>query len=358
VTSLSAIAKQLSREDIPWPRAGTRHRRQGWVDSTIRVFLHNEKYVGIWRYKTTQWIKVPGENRRVARRRDSSEVLEHLRPDLAIIDQDTWREVKARLAKVREHYLRNEDGTPKGRALPGKQTNYLLSGLLFCGACNAPMIIHGGDVPAYRCPDHTKRGTCANALSVPERVARTQLLAALRDNLLSQEGIAYARKRIAEKLGDLGRTRNAEVQERRDRLGRTEKRIAGLVHFIANGDDSAYVRSTLLDLEAQAAAEKAAIAEILKETAEPIRLPSPADLERLVFDLDARIAQDPLKGRELLRRVFKDGRVVLEPQPDRVYLARTEVLPLVLLAEGDLDQGRPRGFPGTAFSRARSGGKI
>jgi site-specific DNA recombinase len=103
--SLSAIAKQLHREDIPWPRAGTRHRRQGWVHSTIRVFLHDEKYVGIWRYKTTQWIKVPGENRRVARRRDSSEVLKHLRPDLAIIDQDTWREVKARLAKVTDCWL-------------------------------------------------------------------------------------------------------------------------------------------------------------------------------------------------------------------------------------------------------------
>jgi site-specific DNA recombinase len=355
--SLCAIAKLLHREGVPAPRAGSRHRRQGWINGTIRAFLHNEKYVGIWRYKQTQWIKVPGENRRIPRRREASEVLEQLRPDLRIIDQDTWREVRARLAKIRAHYTRNPNGPPKGRAHSGKQTHYLFSGLLFC-ACGAPMIIHGGAVPAYRCPDHTKRGTCSNSLAVSEAVTRTRILAELRDKLLSPDGIGYARKKIAAQLGELARTRNVEVDDRRSRLERTEARIAGLVKFISEGDHSAYVRSTLLDLEAQAKAEKEAIAAIVREASEPIHLPSPAELERVVYDIDARLHQDPLAARELLRRLFKDGRVVLEPQPDRIYLARTEVFPLLLLSEGVRDHGGPRLLPGAAVSSARSGGVI
>src|SRR5262249_34829927 len=152
-----------------------------------------------------------------------------------IIDEDTWRAVQARLAKIRDHYTRNPDGSPKGRAVSGKQTRYLLSGLLFCGTCGAPMIIHGGAGPAHRRPGPTKRGTCPNALSVQEVVARTRILAALRERLLSPDGLAYARKRIAERLGELARTRNAEVEERRKRLERTEARIAGLVKFISEG---------------------------------------------------------------------------------------------------------------------------
>jgi hypothetical protein len=57
-----------------------------------------------------------------------------------------------------------------------------------------------------------------------------------------------------------------------------------------------------------------------------------------------------LAARELLRRLFKDGRVVLEPQPDGVYLARTEVLPLLLLSEGVRDHAGPRLLPGAAVS--------
>jgi hypothetical protein len=89
--SLNVIARTLHTEGVPPPRANSRHRRKGWVDATVRVFRHNEKYVGIWRYKERQWVKVPGANRRVPRARPADEVLEQLPPELRIIDQDTWR---------------------------------------------------------------------------------------------------------------------------------------------------------------------------------------------------------------------------------------------------------------------------
>jgi hypothetical protein len=72
------------------------------------------------------------------------------------------------------------------------------------------------------------------------------------------------------------------------------------VQFISEGDQSSYVRSTLVDLEAQARTEKHAIADLEREAGEPIHLPSPAELERLARDLDARLSEDPLRAREIL----------------------------------------------------------
>jgi hypothetical protein len=64
-------------------------------------------------------------------------------------------------------------------------------------------------------------------------------------------------------------------------------------------------------------------------------LPFPAQLEAQALDVSARVAQDPLAGREVLRRLLQDGRIVLQPQPDGVYVEKTAILPLVLLAERD-----------------------
>jgi hypothetical protein len=146
----------------------------------------------------------------------------------------------------------------------------------------------------------------------------------------------------------MARTRNAEIGERRGRLERTEARIAGLVKFISEGDHSVYIRSTLLDLKAQAKTEKQAIGAILREVAQPIRLPSPGELERMVYELESRNRQDVLVARELLRRILKNGRIVLEPQANRVYLSPTDVLPLLLLSEGvekPVAPGSPQGLP-------------
>jgi hypothetical protein len=58
-----------------------------------------------------------------------------------------------------------------------------------------------------------------------------------------------------------------------------------------------------------------------------------------------------------LRRILKNGRIVLEPQPDRVYLARTEVLPLLLLSEGCEKPTAPGFLEGLPFL-ACSGGAL
>lgn len=63
--------------------------------------------------------------------------------------------------------------------------------------------------------------------------------------MLSPDGIAQFRKRVAEELRDDTRDLEARGKERVERLERTEEKIRGLIAFIATGDRSEYVVATL-----------------------------------------------------------------------------------------------------------------
>jgi hypothetical protein len=252
-----------------------------------------------------------------------------------IIDETIWQRVQERLEAVSRRYTRHADGSPKGRAIPGRATTHLLSGLLVCGVCSGAMVVYGGGQGSrhYRCSDQVKRGTCKNRLGIREDVAKHRVLDALRAKLASPEGVAYVRRRVAERLGEMERTRSADLDDLLKRHSRTQGRIRGLVGFIADGDRSEAVVLGLKDLEAQAKAEKAAIADLEDQAREPIRLPAPDEVVERVFELERLFEHDPTARREALARYFKDGQIRLEPQADGIYLAKSELLPLVILLE-------------------------
>jgi hypothetical protein len=84
----------------------------------------------------------------------------------------------------------------------------------------------------------------------------------------------------------------------------------------------------------------------------PIDLPSPEVLLQLVFDLEARLMSDVTKGRELLRRLLRDGAITLVPK-DGFYVATSEVLPLMLLTMPEQETPPPprQGQGGGRFHR-------
>jgi hypothetical protein len=125
-------------------------------------------------------------------------VLRTTRLELAIIDRQTWDAVQSLLAEHARNY--------KARAIPHGKTDYLLTGLLRCGCCGAPMQITGGSTQRYyRCVANRKRGTCTNRLSVREGLTRTRVFAAVSEALATPKGIAYVRQRLAERVGSLSR---------------------------------------------------------------------------------------------------------------------------------------------------------
>src|SRR5439155_26485094 len=99
VRCMAEIARSLNREGIPSPRIGTRHRWSGWCVGTVREMLRNERYIGVWRFKEMQWVKVPGSNRRLPRKRPASETMVRARPDLQLVELPLWESVRARIAK-------------------------------------------------------------------------------------------------------------------------------------------------------------------------------------------------------------------------------------------------------------------
>jgi site-specific DNA recombinase len=210
---------------------------------------------------------------------------------------------------------------------------------MFCGCCQAPMVICGGSsAKYYYCVAAKKRGTCDNKLSLREDVARTRILGALHERLTGPEAIRQLRKRIAQGLAKMSSSANSELATLHARLGRTEERVHGLIAFIADGDSSDYIRKTLQDLEAQAKSDKAAMAALKATAAKPIPLPRVQDIVNRALDLEAMVKADPLKGRAALRRYFEDGRIELEPQEQGFYIARSKLLPLMLLTQSKTPQ--------------------
>ena len=357
--ALHRIARDLNRDGVPSPRAGTKHKRYGWGASTIRAILHNEKYAGVWRFKERQWVKVPGTNKRQPRARPADEVMTIERPELRIIDHELWTAVQTKLAAVNRKYTK-QSTEPERNASPKKAT-YLLSGILVCDVCGFPMSIYGGGKTRYyRCSTHHTKGVCSNGLRVREDVLRADCLDALREETQTPDAIEYVRRKFAEMLRTYTRDMDKELAEHRDRLKRTEDRIKGLVSFIADGDRSEYIVSTLRDLEAQAKSERAAIERLHREAQQPLRLPSLGELAEGAFALNDLLTEQPDKARLMIRRALKDGEIRVGPQP-KGYEVRLEVFPLALMTpeNANAQVGRTLGHShGLLQSNVSSGGRI
>jgi hypothetical protein len=103
------------------------------------------------------------------------------------------------------------------------------------------------------------------------------------------------------------------------------------VDFVADGHGTAAVAEKLRGLERAADAQRSKVAVLEKRAETAIRLPSPDELMGIVFELERRLRADATQAREELRRIFRDGKITLLPQPGGFYVARSDILPLVLL---------------------------
>jgi site-specific DNA recombinase len=352
--SFGSIARQLNREGVPSPRDRTRHREKpGWGHTTIRDILMNEKYAGVWTFGERRWVKVPGTNRRVPRAGDAADVVRCDWPHLRIVGEETWTAAQARLAERRAVFTVGPDGKRRGKGAPGGDQAHPLSGLLRC-ACGAPMTIYGGG--RYYVCAATRRGRC-DLPRAPLRadVARRRILETLRDLLASPAGVARVRARWAQRAAEEVRNRGGELAELRARLARTDRRIANVVAAIADEGKSQALSLALRDLEASATRDRAELSTLERAGQQPIPLISPDEVIARVLDLERRLEADPGRARDELRRLFRDQRIVLELGDDRVYTARSEVLPLVLLTA---KRNSPSGEPEGLYVERCSGGAI
>lgn len=350
--SYREIALLLNSEGVLPPRAKSRRRRKGWVASTIREILRNRAYIGERTFKKRQWVKLPGTNTRRYRPREESEVIRQVHPELAIIDEELWEQVRARTDSSRATYTKTAPGVARGGS-SGRRNNYVLSGILVCGECGAAMTIASGTSASYyQCADYKKRGTCKNGRSIREDVAKERVFNAIGARYNTPEATTFLRQAMVDAIASMSRTGNAELQERRARLERTEERLRNLVDFISRGETFPSVREALADLEAQAKQEKDAIARLRETGAKPVQLPTP-DMILDLWNKFERIAEhDPLQTREALRLLFAGQGLRATPQPDGRYMAEGQIdlsalFRLDLSSAGDKTPKAPKGLLGS-----------
>lgn len=106
--SPAAIAADLNRDEVPMPAVahGGREARAEWYDMRVRKMLGNPGYVGL----------------RVHQGRVIGEATWS-----GIVDQETWDQVQARLTQG------------AGQPTHSRTAKHLLSGIVRCGLCRAPM---------------------------------------------------------------------------------------------------------------------------------------------------------------------------------------------------------------------------
>ncbi len=163
-----------------------------WGDTTIRGqadrgtgILNNSLYIGRLSWNRCSYVKDPSTGRRVARPNpvEQHEVVPV--PELRIIDDLTWAQVRARQAEVRTEMGKDEDGNALNRA---HRPKFLLSGLLTCGGCGAGYTIVAQD--RYGCATRRSKGTCDNSRTITRQQIEARVLEGLKDRLLTPELIA------------------------------------------------------------------------------------------------------------------------------------------------------------------------
>jgi hypothetical protein len=318
------------RLTTPWPRSIL----APWTGNADgSSYTHNERYAGVWSWGKRKWTRSPETSARTPKTKGDTEVIRAERPELRIIDPKVWQAVQERLAGVHAAFTRNKDGTAKGRAVPGKVTRYLLSGVLVCGECGAPLIITGTDptTRTYRCGDHLKRGTCPSRIAMREAVARRSVLKTMLEALGTPAAIAHLRTRVTERLKQIASEQEAERRSRHRRLDDLEGKIANLVGFLAAGNTSPSVASKLRELEAEAERERNAVAVLDDAERLASAMPSHAEVMARVMDLEELLEGDPNAGREALRAHLAGGHLVVQQVSARDYLVRGDLVPVEYL---------------------------
>ena len=310
--SPKAMAHDLNRDRVPPPRI---RLAKGWTWTAIvgnrhlgTGILNNSIYTGQVVWNRFRWDKNPETGKRVPRLRPRDDWVVREHPELRIVPQGLWEQVKARQADE----ARRAEGWSKRR----HQGKYLFSGLLRCGVCGANYIVYNATY--YACSAHTNRGSaiCPNGKVVRRTRLEERLLASLYEAVFTPEAIAYLRARVDEALQRLMRQR-AESSDKKDlerQIAQAAKEQEHIKEAIRRGLIGDITREMLKDVEVR-------IRELRAQLETPAFDEIPAFnlrevVESKLKDLASLLGRDVERSRALLRELL--GEVLLQPTAEGV----------------------------------------
>ena len=267
------IARRLNADGILGPRGGQ------WNASTIRGdpkkatgILNNPLYVGRLVWGRRQWRRNPdsAQRERRYRLRDRSEWVEVAVPDLRIVTDQAWDDVRTQL----EQRQRPASEVPVSRQ---NRKKHLLSGLIRCSCCGANYTISGKDY--YRCAGQKERGSCTNNLSVRKEPLETATLAVLQNRLLTEDHARIFVEEFRREAARLIRQTDTREDDANVRLRQLRTELENLTENLLTGLASPTLLRMIADREHETAKLASSRLSLPLRTATEI-LPHPVLLQR------------------------------------------------------------------------------
>jgi len=296
------IAMLLNADGIPAPgdnRERINKKAFGWSHVTVRGILANERYAGRFVWNKHKYVRTPGAKWPKQVSRPESEWLVSDRPELAIVPEELWKRVHARLAVMRKA------GRPHGT---GRYVS-LFSGILRCGLCNNSMNISASRVRNGRrsvslsCAVAESRGTtiCRNNLKIAETKVKEGVIGALRDLLLAPGHLERFVTRFNARVRELQSVPHDDEKAQLDQELRAQQvRVRNVTQALAHVGWSEALIAQLKEEESRLQALKARASRIEETRAKPLPLPSVTVVQGYVRDLLGTLETDPERGRVLL----------------------------------------------------------
>src|SRR3989454_2482427 len=237
-TGMLTLAHRLNDEGVKPPRG------RGWAPSAIREMLHRPLYRGEVVWNRSQKIIKGGTKKQ--RKRPESEWLMLPAPELRIVSEDLWQQVKARLDKQAAAFPRSQS-TKKllGRPRHQDESAYLLVGFVRCAACGGPVgtesRAHGSNghrhlVPHYACLDNRRRGKaiCGNRVVLRQDILDRSILNAITEALQPKILERAVEKAIAKHAYASSHHATRRSQAERE-LQEVQRKVDRLVDALADG---------------------------------------------------------------------------------------------------------------------------
>ncbi len=261
------IAAGLNRDGIPSPRGGK------WNASTINGqlgrgvgILHNELYVGRYRWNKQTFKKPPGSNKRVSRINQASLHTLTEVPEYRIVPQELWDKAQAILAANQGVHMSRQRTPPR-----------LLSQLIRCPACGGGMGSVGKDKTGkirIACSTDRESKTCPEPHKFYLEWVEETVLTTLAKGLAEPKVVQRAIKAYEEQRRQSAAKAISEIADIEKRINDLTRSIARLTQMLIN---------EIGDEEGNSAAVKAFAAEKrqLEEKLEAIKRQTPDNVIEL-----------------------------------------------------------------------------
>jgi len=320
--SARAIAHELNRLGVPAPRGGT------WAVSALfgspakgSGVLNNDLYRGVMIWNRSRWVKDPdsGKRQRFDRPREEWQTVEA--PELRIVPDELWRDVRARRDSPRLHGGRGK----------GAQPRTMFGGLLRCSRCGGPVV--AVDARRYGCSAANDRGeTVCTGVAVLREAADARLLSLVRDELASPDALLELQRQVAAALAVRRREAGTARKARENRAAALDAEIARLVDAVAatGGSPALLQRLQAAELERRT----------LDTSGAPDTAPAPgiragealARYREKLLDLQGALDRDRERARRLVAELL--GPITISQDGDEVWAELEGSEPARLLVAG------------------------